>query len=703
MSAFQLRAETQEAKPTCSEHLSDPYLWMEEVEGERALNWVKEQNNRTSAILEADPVYQRMFNQTKEILFAKDRLPVADFDKGYFWNFWQDENHQHGVLRRTTYEQYLKENPKWETILDLDQLARTENENWVYKGDLPIARHSSRRLMLLSRGGKDAVVIREFDLEQKKFVQDGFNVPSEAKTEIVPIDENNVLIATDFGKGSLTTSGYARIIKHWRRGEPLSTARQVFEVQESDLSAHAIKIEHGDERHVLFQRAIDFYNQAIYIEEASGELRQLPIPATANLVDVRDNKIYLTLREDLKTPTAEFKSSTIVSIGLNDRTMDHAKLVYEPARGESVQSVQVASGRIFVTLLTNVRNRVLELKGQADGSYGSRVLPFPANGTLSFVYKDEDDATSFSTMQYQDHLTPARVYRVHDEDGSYRMELLKSAPDRFDSHDMEVVQNFATSRDGTKVPYFLIKKKDLVLDGHNPTILYGYGGFEVSLTPTYSALRGKLWLERGGVYVIANIRGGGEFGPEWHLSAIREHRQRAFDDFAAVAEDLIAKKITSPPHLGINGGSNGGLLAATVMVQRPELMNAALIQVPLTDMLRFNKLLAGASWEAEYGNPDVPSDREFLLKYSPYQNVQADRHYPTPLFTTSTKDDRVHPAHSRKMAARMLEQGHPVLYYENVNGGHAGSANLDETAHMNAMEYVYLWRQLAAPKREAAR
>lgn len=684
-------AETNEAAPpsVSRNQLEDPYLWLEEVEGDRALEWVRAQNARTQSALQANPLYSQIFNDAKEILLANDRVPFSAFADNYFWNFWQDENHKHGLLRRTTYQEYLKGNPQWETILDFDQLSQAENENWVYSGRARLSRTSSRRLLYLSRGGKDAKIVREYDYEAKRFISDGFNVSTEAKQDITPLDENTVLIGTDFGPGSKTVSGYPRIIKLWKRGQPLAEAKTMFEVEESDLSASAVYIEHGNEKHVVFTRSKSFYEHEYHYLQENGELRKLPLPISATMADIQGGQIYISLKEDL----GAFKSGSVVRLGVNETSMAGAQLVFAPQAGESIEGLNITSDRVFVTLLTNVQNRVLELKLK-DGQYVSRQLPFPANGSISFSYKDEDDPTTFSTMMYSDYLTPQQQYRVHDEDGSYRLELLKSAPARFDSSKLKVEQYFATSADGTKIPYTVIMPKDLVLNGKNPTIEYGYGGFEVSLTPYYSAIRGKLWLERGGVYVVTNIRGGGEYGPEWHKAALKENRQRAFDDFEAIAEDLIRRKITSPRYLGNNGGSNGGLLTGTVTVQRPDLYGAALIQVPLLDMKRYNKLLAGQSWQGEYGNPDIPEEWAYISRYSPYQNVKTDVKYPVPFFTTSTKDDRVHPGHARKMAARMMEFGHPVYYYENINGGHAGSANLDETALMTALEYTYLWQQL---------
>jgi prolyl oligopeptidase len=672
----------------------DPFFWLEEVEGDRALQWVKNQNARTVKELESHPIYKQVHKDVTGLLLAKDKVPFSRFHKGYFWNFWQDETYKHGVLRRTTLDEYRKDQPTWEIFLDLDELSRKENENWVYKGEQRMDRNSLRSLVQLSRGGKDAVVVREFDYGTKQFVTDGFYVP-EAKTRITPLDENTVLIGTDFGEGSLTESGYARLFKLWRRGQPISEAKTVFEVKKSDLSASALKIRDGKTKtHLIFVRSIDFFNMEVFIQQEDQSFHKLPLPTSAEFLGIKNGYVYALIKNPVVLESRLIPLNSIVRFKLEEKTLDYAQVIFSANNRQSIEDVEIRKDQVFVNILNNVRAQILNIKLNESGEWKSTVLPFPSTGIINMKLKDFDDPTDITTMTYTDPLTPTSQYIVHDEDGSYRLELLKSSPARFDASELEVIQNFATSRDGTQVPYFVLKKKDLIPDASHPTILYGYGGFELSQIPYYSGIRGKVWLERGGVYVISNIRGGGEFGPEWHQAALKENRQRAYDDFIAVAEDLIARKITSPGHLGIVGGSNGGLLVGAAMVQRPELFNAALSQVPLLDMVRFSKLLAGASWMAEYGNPDVPKECANLLTYSPYHNVSPHKRYPRPFFTTSTKDDRVHPAHARKMAARMCEQGHCILFYENINGGHAGSSNQDELAQMTALEYTYLWSQL---------
>ncbi len=672
----------------------DPFFWLEEVEGEHSLRWVGEQNTRTGGALEADPAYASLFADIEAIYKADDDIAYGSFYDGFFWNFWQDKNNEHGLIRRTSYDEYKKEKPNWEIILDLDALSQVENENWIYKGASRLSKTSSRRLLKLSRGGKDAVVVREFDYATRQFVTDGFNV-AEGKHSITPLDENTVLIGTAFTPESRTASGYARTLKLWTRGQPLESATEVFSVGAGDLSVGAAKIREGTRHHVIFTRAIDFYHSESFLwSDDRQSMAKLPLPDTASLLDIRGGHIYALLKNDHAIANGVLRQNSVVRFPLSATTLDGAETIFQAGPQQSIEDVTVNMDRVYVTILDNIRSRVLDIRRAEGGPWNATTLPMPTTGIISYGPKDEEDPRDFTVMSYTDHLTPYSQYRVHDEDGSYRLEVLKSSPHRFDNSRFESVQHFATSADGTSVPYFVIKPKDLVLDGSAPTILYGYGGFETSLTPDYSATIGKAWLERGGVYVIANIRGGGEFGPEWHQAALMHNRHKAYEDFAAVAEDLIAQGITSPRHLGIEGGSNGGLLVAATMVRRPELFNAVLSQVPLADMLRFSKLLAGHSWISEYGDPENPADCAYLLSYSPFHNLKPGARYPVPMFTTSTKDDRVHPAHARKMAARMQEQGHDYYYYENINGGHAGSANLTESVHMAALEYSYFWQRL---------
>lgn len=709
--------------------VEDPYQWLEDVEGDAVINWVKDFNEKSTNELKGNPSYEEIHQDIRNIIFAKDRIPFAEFQDGYFWNFWEDETYKHGILRRCTVEEYKKESPTWEIKMDLDKLSEEENENWVYSSRDTFERHCSLGYLALSRGGKDAVVIREFDFERGEFIKENAFFVAEAKTDITPFDRNHLFIGSDFGEGSLTTSGYPRVIKVWQRSHPLEKAATVFEGESSDVSVSASIVRDylANEQHILFYRAIDFFNHEIFFQQTlplnmastkvadqlatnCSVLRKLPIPSTAALLSIRSRYMYIRLKEPLILTEGEreinFPNNSILRSRLEEGSLINAEIIFSATEGQSVEDVTVWTDRLFVTVLENVRSRVLDIRLCSDSvEWETTNLPLPTTGMISLSLRYEDEPHSDLTlMTYSDHLTPYSQYLLHSVENyamtgsAFQIELLKTSPHRFDASQFEVLQHFVTSKDGfTRVPYFLIQRKDLEANGNHPTILYGYGGFEISLTPHYSGVIGKAWLERGGVYVIANIRGGGEFGPAWHQAALKTKRQVAYDDFYAVAEDLIARNITSPRHLGINGGSNGGLLVGVAMIQRPELFNAVLIQVPLLDMLRFHHLLAGASWIGEYGDPDKEEDLAFLRTISPYHNVKryGEVKYPKALLTTSTKDDRVHPAHARKMVARLTEYGHPLLYYENINGGHAGSANLDEYAFMRALEYTYMWEQLA--------
>ena len=673
---------------SCEARVKDDNIWLEEVEGEEALRWVRARNAVTTTSLEQGADYAKLYADARAIVLAKDRVPFAKNYRGQFYNFWQDETHVRGLWRRTTADQYAKPQPKWNVLLDFDALATAEKEDWVYKGAPWLTKTSSRRLLRLSRGGKDAAVTREFDVETKRFVTDGFNLP-EAKSSVAGESEDNLLLATDEGADSLTISGYPRVVRRWRRGQPLAQAELIFTAPRDHLGVDPFVVQHGAEVHSLLTDSLDFWRRHTYVIEGT-KTRRLPFPETARFLDLRRGRAILQLKESLQIKERTFPAGAIVSCGIEGDVPNDVRLIFAPDARQSIEDVGVGADRVLLSLIEDVRGKVIEVTFDATGAPKSRALELPTNGVLTYEVADEDDRTSFDEVSFTNYLTPLSTYRM-DQD---RLTPLKSSPARFDASTLEVQQHFATSRDGTRVPYFVVAKKGLALDGTNPTLLYGYGGFEASMTPYYSGVTGKLWLERGGVYVVANIRGGGEYGPAWHRAALRENRQRAFDDFIAVAEDLQARKVTSPKHLGIQGGSNGGLLVGAVMVQRPELFNAVLIQVPLLDMRRYSKLLAGASWMGEYGDPDKPEDWAFISKYSPYQNVRAEVTYPTPMFTTSTKDDRVHPGHARKMAARMLALGKPIYYFENTNGGHAGAANLDETIHISALEYAYMWERL---------
>jgi len=676
------------AADTAPESADDPYLWLEDVEGAKALDWVRAHNAVTAKALEDQAEFKSIETRLLSVLNSNARIPFVTKLGEAYYNFWRDAEHVRGIWRRTSLEEYRKTAPVWETVLDLDALAKSEGENWVWKGSDCLYPDYDRCLLKLSRGGGDAVVVREFDLKSKSFVADGFVLP-EAKSDVAWSDRDHLYVGTDWGPDSLTDSGYPRIVKLWSRGKPLADAETVFTGQATDVSVSASVSDEPGYHREFVRRAITFYTNEQFVI-SDGALVKLELPDDAEASAYQD-QLTVQLRNAWTVQGHTYPAGALLAIGFDDflagkRGFD---LLYTPGPRKSLAGVAALHSGLIINELDNVRNRLYVLR-HLHGKWVRKPLPAPAFGTIGVAAIDEKSDDYFLTST--DFLTPTSLY-LGSLAKSERT-LLKQLPTFFNADGLEISQHEAKSKDGTRVPYFQVSRKGIKLDGKNPTLLYGYGGFEVSLTPTYSAGIGSSWLERGGVYVLANIRGGGEFGPEWHQSAIKAHRQRAYDDFIAIAEDLIARKLTSPAHLGIQGGSNGGLLMGVMLTQRPDLFSAVVCQVPLLDMKRYSHLLAGASWMGEYGNPDSADEWEWIRHYSPYHNLHKDQKYPRVLFTTSTRDDRVHPGHARKMAALMEAQGHDFLYYENIEGGHGGAANNQQQAHMNALAYTFLLQQL---------
>jgi len=678
---------------TPAQDLEDPHLWLEQVAAEPALDWVKARNAESEQALSASPGYPALRTRLKTILDSKERIPYVGRHKGLFYNFWRDAEHPRGLWRRTTLEEYRQPEPQWETVLDLDQLARDEDENWVWAGVSTLKPGGARALVSLSRGGGDAHVVREFDLDSLQFVAGGFTLP-EAKSSYGWIDQDTLFVATDFGEDSMTSSGYPRIVKEWRRGTQLDAAVTVYEAGHDDLSASAWHDPTPGHEHQFVQRQIDFYSSETFLRR-EGALHKLPKPDDANVFTVRD-QVVIELRSDWTTGDKTWPQGSLLAMDFDAfmRGEQAFEALFTPTPTTSLDGVTATRNAILLTVLDNVKNRIVELT-QSGHVWRARDIAAPTMGALGVSSVDEFESDQYF-LTVTDFLTPSTLYLCEAGSASISnsRQPLKAMPPFFDASPFTVKQFAARSRDGTMVPYFVVMRSDAPQDGTNPTLLYGYGGFEVSLTPFYSGITGSAWLEQGGVYVLANIRGGGEFGPRWHQGALKDKRQNAFDDFIAVAQDLVRRNITSPRHLGIMGGSNGGLLVGAVLTQRPDLFNGVVCQVPLLDMRRYHQLLAGASWMGEYGNPDDPAEWEYIGKYSPYQNVSAEKQYPRVLFTTSTRDDRVHPGHARKMAARMLGQKHDILYWENTEGGHAGAANNEQTATMWALTYTFLLIQL---------
>jgi prolyl oligopeptidase len=665
----------------------DPYLWLEEVEGTKALDWVKERSAKDTAEIEAVPEFAPIRAELLEIFNSRDRIPFVGIQGAWLYNFWQDADHVRGIWRRTFLDQYLQASPVWETVIDVDALAKAEGENWVWQGADGLPPDYTRYLVTLSRGGGDAAVIREFDAVTKAFVADGFVVP-EAKSDVSWKDADTVWVGTDFGDGSLTTSGYPRMVKEWRRGTPLASARLIFEGTVDDMSVGAYSSHTPEGRYDIVYRTPEFFRGVNHLI-LDGRLVQLDLPDDAQFRGIFKSNLLLSLRTDWAVGGTTYPQDALLAIDL-DRFLAGGRdftVLFQPEERVALDGVSTTLNNLLLTTLDNVRGRLYRLTPGADG-WAREEIPLPGLGSVGVGSTSEVDDTFFFT--YNDFLTPSSLYLVRPGAAPQK---IKTTPAYFDVTGMKVDQYEATSKDGTRIPYFVFMPQGFTASGANPTLLYGYGGFEVTMNPAYSAATGKAWVGRGGVYVLANIRGGGEFGPKWHQAAMQEKHQNAFDDFIAVAEDLIARKITSPAHLGIVGGSNGGLLVGASFVQRPELFGAVVCQVPLLDMQRYNKLLAGASWMAEYGNPDT-DDWQFMKTWSPYHNLDAKQDYPKVFFYTSTRDDRVHPGHARKMVAKMTDLKKPVYYYENTEGGHGMAANLNQRAYMWALTYAYLWKML---------
>jgi prolyl oligopeptidase len=669
----------------------DGFLWLEDLDGEHAARWVRDRNAETVAALTRGASFAALCSELRQVLDSADRIPFPTLRGEYLYNLWKDATHPRGLWRRTTLEQYRGQEPDWQVLLDLDALAEREGENWVWQGVEVLRPGYQRCLVSLSRGGSDASVVREFDLRDRAFVEDGFTLP-EAKSDVGWIDADHLYVATDFGPGSLTTSGYPRIVKRWRRGTPLSAAVVVFEGGADDVAVYA---EHdptpGFERDFVY-RLMDFYRSERYVRTAAGELVRIDVPDDAR-TDVHREWLLIRLRSAWTVGAVTYPAGTVLVAGLEaflagDREM---AVVFEPDPRTSLSYHVWTRNHLILATLSDVTSRLEVL---TPGDEGWRRAPLA--GAREFDHTeivDTDPDHSDAYVLSSSGFTRPTTLRYGEVGGPAAADAgtLKREPRFFDAAGMSVRQFFATSADGTRVPYFVAGPRDAA-DG--PTLLTGYGGFEVSLTPSYDGVIGRGWLARGGTYVVANIRGGGEYGPRWHRSATRENRPRAYEDLAAVATDLVDRGITSPPRLGVRGGSNGGLLTGVMLTRYPELFGAIVSEVPLLDMRRYHVLLAGASWMAEYGDPDQEADWAYLRTFSPYHNVRACQPYPPVLFVTSTRDDRVHPGHARKMVARLREYGYDVSYYENVEGGHGAAADNEQLAFKRALILEFLWQRL---------
>ena len=690
------------AKPaSATESGEDPYIWLEEKDSPRALEWVEAHNAPTAKLLEADPRYQRLYDEALKIAGASDRIPAPSFLNGRIFNFWQDPEHLRGIWRSTTLDSYRSAAPVWTTVLDIDALGKAEGKSWVFKGAQCLPPEERLCLVSLSEGGEDAVEVREFDLATGKFVEGGFRIPK-GQQGIAWEDADHLLVATDWsGTGEdVTKSAYPYIVKRVTRGQPLAAAVEVYRGSKDDVGTFPAVLRDGQGRKLtLLVRALDFFRNETFVLTAKGP-QKLAIPAKASVEGLVGGRVVVKLEEDWpikdgSVAKAAFKAGSLVSLDLAALNAAPAALmptlVWAPGPREALEQVTVTRDRLLLATLDTVRGRVTSFAPAKGGQWTATPLKLPDNLAISFGSSDENSNAVF--INSSGFLTPNTLTLADAESGT--LAAVKTLPARFEASNHVVHQREATSPDGTRIPYFVVHRKDLKLDGSTPTLMGAYGGFQVSSTPNYSGTIGKLWLERGGAYVIANIRGGGEFGPAWHQAGLGVKRQIIYDDFAAVSRDLIASGITSARRLGIQGGSNGGLLMGVAMVQNPELYRAIAIQIPLLDMIRISRIARGASWQGEYGDVNAdPAAMEFWQRTSPYQNLRRGAAYPEPFIFTTTRDDRTGPQHARKFAARMEEYGLPFLYYENTEGGHGTGADLKQSARSTALTMTYFVRKL---------
>ena len=674
----------------------DPYLWLEEIDGERAMAWVAAQNARTRRELATGPLFEEIYAQVLSALNSASRVPSLAYRGPYVYNLWRDAEHPRGLFRRTTVAELRTPTPRWTTVLDIDELSRREGKQWVFKGMTCLPPAHRRCLMSLSPGGGDAVEVREFDAETLRFVDNGFFLPV-AKSNVEWADENTIFVGTDFGAGSMTESGYPRIVKRWTRGTPLSAATTIHEGSPSSVAVSANRIRSGGSVIDLITEATTFWTARVH-QLIDGRLVPLDLPQSAIVLDAFNGRLVVWLQDDWNRGATTMKAGSVIladPVALRDGGGTITVLV-EPTETQVVQGVEVTDKEILVTMLDNVRGRLFRMSPEGAGWRRDHVV-FPDNGAISVMTADPRSGDALVT--FESFTVPPTLYHVAGGGGAVTPVLSQKAT--FTGERFETTQQWATSADGTRIPYFIVAPKGMKRDGTNPVHIFSYGGFRNALTPSYSGSYealygsyGKAWLERGGVFVLANIRGGGEFGPAWHASVLKENRQKVFEDFEAVARHLVSSGITRAFQIGIEGRSNGGLLTLGTMVRRPNLYGAVISGVPLADMQRYHELLAGASWIGEYGDPRIAREWDWIRTWSPYQNFRAGVDYPPVFVYTSTRDDRVHPGHARKTVARLQELGHEVWYYENTEGGHGGSSTNEQLAYRVALSYVHLWRHL---------
>ena len=691
---------TTDSREAVPENVQDEFIWLEGLRNEKALAWAHEQNAITLSAFTQGEDFELIREKVLQGLNSPDQIPGV-WKCGHDWyNFWQDAKNPKGLLRKTTLDEFRKAEPRWETVLDVDALGKAENIEWVFSGFWNLKPGFERAFVVLSPDGGDACEVREFDLKTKEFVAGGFYLPV-AKSRISWIDFDHMFVATDFGEGSMTDSGYPRIVKIWQRGTPLSEAVTVYSAGQKDMMAAGYQEvgEHDKRNYVV--RVIDFYHREVFLVDDVHALVKIDIPADAKFTTWRE-WILIEPSSEWQVNGQVWPSGSLLTMNFDAFISGERMLkpLFVPDTGSALSGVTQTRDQlngfshtrdhIILSLTRDVVNR-LEVLTPKNGEWLRE--PFGHVPALSKISAwGVDDKTNEYFMSVSGFLQPASLSLGNLDNGAdAEAELLKQDPSHFDASRYQVSQHFAQSDDGTRVPYFVVSRKDVVYDGKNPTLLYGYGGFEVSLEPYYLGVSGVSWMDRGGVFVVANIRGGGEYGPEWHKAALKEKRLRAYEDFASVAKALIASNITSPAHLAAQGGSNGGLLVGNMLTLYPELFGAIVCEVPLLDMYRYTQISAGASWIAEYGDPQKPEEWAYIREFSPYHNIDPQKKYPPVLFSTATSDDRVGPDHARKMAAKMQALGIPdVYFYENTEGGHSAAADKTQSAFKRALVSEFL-------------
>ncbi|MES2962753.1 MAG: prolyl oligopeptidase family serine peptidase [Bdellovibrionota bacterium] len=672
--------------------MNDPYISLEDSTNADTKAFVVRQNERSTKRLETDARYKTFAEQARAIVTAEDRIPMPRVRGKKIRNFWQDKTHKRGILRETTFAEYQKPRPKWDLILDIDALNAAEGKSWVYQGASCLEPDNDVCLIELSDGGRDESVHREFRVSSRTWITDGFNLPA-AKSNVTWIDKDTLFVGTDFGPGSTTTSGYPRQARVWKRGTPLADSKIVFEGSNDDVSVYAWRSFRPEAQLMFILQGLNFFEAKVFLFDGT-KTTQLPFPTTADFQGDFQGQLIAKLREDWKTPSKTYNAGAVISIPVasvaKSDALSKIEVLWEPDASSAFSEMSRSKSFITISLLRDVKGELRRVS-RVGGKWATTKVTLPKDGTIGLV--DTNDYDDHVFLTYESFGVPTSLYYTSNAKAQ-AMKVVKRLPAKYDASGIVVEQFRSTSADGTQIPYFVVHKAGMKLDGSNPTLLYAYGGFESSETPFYSGVIGKLWLENGGVYALANIRGGGEYGPRWHRAALKENRQRAYDDFASVARDLQTRGITSPRRLGIQGGSNGGLLVGVAFTQNPELYRAVVCESALLDMIRYTAMPPGASWIGEYGDPADPKMAAIIAKYSPYQNVRPGAQYPEVFFHISTADDRVQPGHTRKMMARLEEMGHPALMYENTEGGHGGAADLEERVKKISLEHVYLFQKL---------